>query len=477
VRGKGKINKAKVLLINPGISGDARYGKFKDVGSYLPPYGLLSIAAVLEEHGCIIKVIDADARVPLSDNEIKNIISNFQPNIIGITAYSIGRNQLIELANSIRTYSSALIVTGGPHVISLPDDLAEYDCFDMLVYGEGEYVMLDIARYSIDEESIENIDGIMYRKDGEVIKNRPRAYIQDLDTLPYPAFHLLDNLFDYRPMQLLYKKPPVLTLIVGRGCPFECIFCKPIWGRSVRLNSAEYIMGLVKKVVADYGIREILFYEDSFCLSKERVMDLCDMLIEADMGLIWSCSANVRTLDKETLGKMKEAGCWLISVGIESGNDEVLKFINKPVTVEEVRLVCAWANDIGMKVRGFFMLGHPIDTKETIKQTIDFALELPLHTVNFCIMTLMPGTKARQIAHKYGKVNYDYSLGTGHPGETLSFVPEGLTSEYLSKMQRKAYKSFFVRPVQAWRLLKGVDSVEDIKKYWKLCVAFVKLYL
>lgn len=468
-------NSCKILLINPRISDEVRYGKFKGVGSYLPPYGLLSIAAVLEQHRHIVKVLDADFKNGPTLNDLKRAITDFDPHIIGMTAYSIGRDQVIQTARQIKSFSSALLVVGGPHVICLPEDLAECDAIDLLAFCEGEYAMLDIAQHCLGKKALSQIDGILYRENGRSVKNQSRDYIRDLDTLPYPAFHLLDNLHDYKPTPLLYKKSPVSTLIFGRGCPYNCIFCGSIWGKKVRLNSAPYALGLIKKMVRDFGIREIMFYEDSFCVDKGRVSELCDLLIQEDLDIRWTCSANVRTLDKPLIAKMKDAGCWLISIGIESGNDEVLKFIRKPVRLGEVRKVCQWADEVKIKIRGFFMLGHPIDTKETIRETIDFAKSLPLFTINFCILMLTPGSKVREMADDYGETNYDYGLATGHPGETLSFVPKGLTSEYLKKMQKRGYREFFLRPIQIWRLLKAIDSLEDIKKYFRLVVAFIRL--
>lgn len=469
--------KCKILLLNPRISGDVRYGKFKSVGSYLPPYGLLCIAGFLEQKKHIVKIIDADTQKGLTLDDIQKIINDFTPDIIGMTAYSIARKQVIDTAKFIKSISSSLIVVGGPHVIVFPEDLTECDCIDILAYGEGEHIMSDIAEYYLSLKDISQIDGILYRRDGNVIKNKSRELIDDLDTLPYPAYHLLDNLGDYKPMQLLYKRLPMVTLITGRGCPFNCIFCNSIWGKKIRLNSPEYIIGFVKKMVREHDIKEILFYEDTFLINRERTNKLCDVIINENIKIIWSCSANIRTVDKPILQKMKQAGCWLISFGVESGNDEVLKFIKKPSSVEEARKACQWADEVGLKVRGFFIIGHLVDTRETIRETINFAKALPLFTVNICIMQLLPGSKVREIAHNYGEVNYDLSLGTGHPGDIMSFVPKGLTVKYLKKMQRHAYFEFFVRPVQIWRLLKSIDSIEDIKKYFVLFTTFLRLYI
>lgn len=335
-----KYSKTKILLLNPNISSDIRYGKFKDVGSYLPPYGLLSIAAVLEQHGYTVKVVDADSKKGLTFNDLRKIIECYVPDIVGLTVYSIGRDKAVETAKFIRSKTNVLMIAGGPHITLVPEDLSQYECFDILAVGEGENTMLDISSYYSNEKDLNQINGIIFKINGKIIKTSPRDYIENLDSLPYPAFHLLYNLYDYKPMQLLYKKSPGLTLILGRGCPHSCIFCNSIWGKKVRLNSAFYIFNLMKKMIREFGIKEIMFYEDTFCINRKRIFKLCDLIIKEKMDIAWSCSANIRGLDKPLLSKMKEAGCWLISVGIESGSDKILKFIKKPSTTMEVRNVC-----------------------------------------------------------------------------------------------------------------------------------------
>jgi radical SAM superfamily enzyme YgiQ (UPF0313 family) len=447
------------------------------VGSYLPPYGLLSIAAILEKYGHIVRIIDADSRDGVSLEEIKIEIGNFKPEIIGMTCYSIGRHSLIKTSEYIREISPAIQIVGGPHVTVVPEDLCNYETIDLCVYGEGEETIIDIINYYLAKKKLTGIKGTVYRQDGQIIKAPPRGLIPDLDVLPYPAYHLLYNLHDYRPMQLIYKRRPVVTLVCGRGCPYNCIFCTNIWGKKVRFNSAEYIFGLIKKMVCDFGIKEIMFGEDSFALDKSRLSKLCDLIIEEKINFSWTCSCNARSLNKRLLHKMKQAGCWLISIGIESGNDEVLKFIRKPVRIKEARQVASWADEVGILLNGLFMINHPIDTKGTIRQTINFAKELPLFTASFSILFLKPGSKVREIAHEYGTVNYDYCLSTGHPGKTLSFVARGLSAKYLKSMQRRAYAEFFIRPKQIWRLIRAIDSWEDFRKYCELALTFFMLFI
>lgn len=467
----------KVLLINPQISGKKRYGIYAAVGSYQPPYGLLSIAAVLEKNNFDVKIMDADSRKGIPLDELIKQTQDFAPDIIGMTAYSIGKDNLLYTAETLKGKLDVPIIVGGPHVMTFPEDLTKYSFIDFLCNGEGETTALELLQAIRDKKGYDNIKGITYKKDRNPVRTLDREFIEDLDSLPYPAFHLLDNLKEYTPTPLMYKRLPILMLTTSRGCPYSCIFCNSIWSKKYRFNSAEYVIDMIESAVKKYGFKEIMFYEDTFCLDKERVFKICELLRQKKLDITWSCSAHVNHLTKEMLIEMKRAGCWIISIGIESGNQAVLDFIKKSTKLEKIREVTNWAEEAGIKLRGFFMLGHLIDTKETIQQTIAFAMSLPLFTVNFTIMQLLPGSKVREIAHEYGAADYDVALGTGHPGDRLSFIPSGLTKEYLKSSQKRAYRKLFLRPIQIWRLLSSITGFQDISKYFLLFKTFIKVML
>jgi len=466
----------KILLIAGSIAGEERYGQFEEMGSYLPPYGLLCIAAVLEQNGFEVKILDTE-KVEMTFEQLSQVITEYSPDLIGMTVYSIGSKQVIATAEAIKKKFKIPIVAGGPHAMIYPDDLAQYQCFDYLVTGEGEYTMLELAQTLESKGDLRKVPGIIFGKNGQIVRTPDRPYIDNLDELPFPAFHLLEGRNDYAPSALIYKKKPLFALITSRGCPYRCIFCRSIWSRHWRANSAKYVVDMVEYVINNFGVKEITFLEDVFTLNKKRVLEICSLIKKRQLKFSWSCSAVVRTLDKELMKVMKDSGCWMISCGIESGNDEVLKFIRKPLTTDMVRRAISDMDEVGIRPRGYFMIGHLVDTKETIRQTIDFAKSLPFYSVNFNIMHLSPGSEAREIAHKYGKVNMDLSLCSGYCGKGLSFVAHGLTAEWLYDTQKRAFREFFLRPIQIWRLLKTISGIEDVKRYWVSFKAFVKLYL
>lgn len=466
----------KVMLISAAVRGEDRYGVLEEVGAYLPPYGLCCLASVLEKEGHEVKILDS-ARYGLAQSEISMQIGNFKPDLVGISVYSIGASHAVKTAEAIKDeFGDIPIVVGGPHVTVYPDDLAQYsNLFDYLVVGEGEYTLLELAEAVSNGGDLNEIKGLYFRQNGKVVKNMPRPLMENLDELPFPAFHLIDNIESYTPQLLVYKKRPVITLVTSRGCPFACIFCNSVWTRKWRANSAEYVVDLVEYAIKKFNAKEINFQEDTFALKKERVLEICRLMKERNLDIIWTASVNLKTLNREVIRAMKDAGCWLVSCGIESGNDEVLKFIRKSINKETVKRVTGWLDEADIKIRGYFMMGHLTDTKETVEETVAFAKSLPLYTMNMSILYLSPGSQAREMADAYGVVDTSLGLGTGYPREDLSFVPNGLTKEYLSDRQKKAIQEFYFRPRQVVRLLSAIEGFEDIKRYAILTKTFMKL--
>ena len=468
----------KVLLIHPPLTGEERYGKFKEVGSYLPPLGICYIASILEKKDVNVKIIDG-LRVNYSDEDICMMAKRYSPNYIGITVVSIAYFRAVELAGMLKKqFSDIPIIIGGPHVTIFQEMALDCPYFDYGVIGEGEITFPELIEALSNNDDISTVNGILYKENNNVFKTLPRPFIENLDTLPLPARHLLPPLNIYRPTAMVYKQLPVTSMITSRGCPYNCIFCNRIFGKRYRFNSAEYVVHEIETLAKNYGIKEITIYEDNFTVNKERIFKICDLIKKRQIHISWSCCANVNTLNKEILMDMKDAGCWLLSIGIESGSEEVLKFIKKDISLEKVRQVAQWSKEIGIQLRGYFMIGHPIDTKKTIRKTINFAKSLPLHTVNFCLQYLVPGSELYEIAPNYGETCYDFRMVTGHPSrDELPFIPKGLTREYLHIAQKRAYREFYLRLSQLFRMIKVVDSWNDIKKYLSMLRTFIRITL
>ena len=459
----------KVTLINPPMTLEERYGKFARAGSSLPPLGLAYIAATLEKNGIEVHIIDGTV-MNFKNKSLENRISSIKPDIIGVTALTPTLYRSYEVINtSKKILPESLMVIGGPHTSLFPKDvLQENTNIDVSVYGEGEHTLLELVRnienYGKNNgKSFENVKGIVYRNNGKIIKNEPRPYIGDLDTVPFPSRHLLP-MNEYRPALYQIKRSPNTNIIASRGCPFSCTFCsKGVYGKKFRTRSPENVIVEIENLIEKYGIKELLFWDDTFTVNKQWVEDFCDLLQSKNFDLTWSCSSRVNKVDKALLQKMKNAGCWSIFYGIEAGSQELLNNIDKGITLQEVRNAVKWAKDVGIEVRASFMLGLPGETKELAKKTIRFAKELDPDFAQFNITTPYPGTELNKNAGQYGKIlSHDFSKYTIW---SPIFIPTGITSEDLTKLHHQAYVEFYLRPTYILKRLMKIRSFSDIKVY------------
>ena len=268
---------------------------------------------------------------------------------------------------------------------------------------------------------------------------------------------MIPDISVYNPPPCNYKEQPVINLITTRGCPNQCTFCdRSVFGRLLREHSAAGLADEIEMAVRELGAREIAFVDDTFTLRPERIRESFSILDERDIRLPWTCMSRINTVDFDLLRFMKEHGCWHISFGIESGNDEILKLIKKNVSLSQARDVIGWCRDLGIRSKGFFIVGHPGETEETIEQTIRLALELPLDDIVVPINTPTPGTQQYLDAGEYGTlVTGDWRLfNCWNP----VFVPRGLTKETLLAKHREFYRRFYLRPRILWRYLLSFIS-------------------
>lgn len=450
-----------------------------------PPLGLAYVAAALEKADFNVHLIDAPA-YGYSDEDVIRIIKEHASRVIGITAMTPSANKSIELIRKIKAaIPDAFIFMGGPHATLMPLEILEkVKEVDVVVVGEGEMTTPELmaavkkARTElreINEKELMQIKGIAYRKNGILpVTTAHRELIEDLDSLPMPAYHMLE--FEkYRPYPPHGIKMPYMAMMTSFGCPFFCIYCsKPIYGRTYRARSPDSIIAEIKHL-KERGIKEILFYDDTFTMNRERTMELCNKLIEQKVNIHWSCETRVNLVDEELLTKMKESGCYIISYGVESGNDHLLKILKKGITLDQVRNAFKITRKVGILTVGYFMLGVPEETLETADNTIKFATEIGADFVQFSICTPFPGTELFEMAKKDGLDADDWdnfiyvsTSGAKKPMMTL----KNITPEQLRKLHKQAYMRFYLRPSyiirRALRLdqfkinLNGVRMLKDL---------------
>ncbi|MEL6344650.1 MAG: radical SAM protein [Myxococcota bacterium] len=479
----------RIILINPPIDSVLENGNVSPVTQYLfynsAPLGILYIAAVLEQAGHTVAVIDAAAELLNAEATVQRVEA-FQPDLIGVGSFTVTFETTRKLGDLLKfSLPHVPIVLGSYHVTLVPEEAMSHKCFDVGVLGEGEFTMLELTEYYAGERTLESVQGICYRVHDDAdprgwhLHTTPtRPKFKDLDQLPFPARHLLPPNI-YTPIPVDDHAAPKFAMVTSRGCPHACAFCQK--SRSgYRSHSPEYVVDEIEHLIRDYGVQDIAFVDSLFCSNKRRVHAICDEIIRRGLQdkFSWTCSARVEVVDKPLLAKMKAAGCWRTRFGVESGHDDVLDFISKGITTEKVRQAITAADEVGLRPKAFFMVGHMPDTRDRILSTIEFAKSIPLHDVTVQINTLLPETPQLDIwkreGYKWGRVVNASTDETSFWEPT--FVPWGLESDDLIELHRKFYREFYLRPVTIARHLENIKSWRDVAKYAQAASLFSFLF-
>jgi radical SAM superfamily enzyme YgiQ (UPF0313 family) len=407
----------------------------------------------------------------MSVEEIGNWIVRDRLDLVGVTMLTPMYHRSLEVLRQARKVSPAIrTVVGGPHATVLPEQtLEEIPELDFAVIGEGEAAMVELVEALEGKRTLDSVTGLAYRKNGHVTVNPPRPPLMDLDQLPPPARHLLP-MEAYRMTRSRTRAKHCYTVSVARGCPFRCAYCFRTFGRAFRPHSPARIIQEMSLLVGQYGANEINLEADTITLNRSFILDLCRALGESGFSrkVQWTCESRVDTVNEEILRAMKEAGCWQISYGVESGSQRLLNLIEKGITLEQVEKTFALTKKLGITIRAFFMLGLPTETREESWQTIRLARKLNAEWSQFTITVPFPGTKLYELAKAEGALRStswkDFKTYGGWTEGDLVYVTKGRSAAELKALQRKALKSFYLRPAVFWRFLKSIRSVDQFKE-------------
>ncbi|MBL6970661.1 MAG: cobalamin-dependent protein [Desulfobacterales bacterium] len=438
---------ASIFLANAPYSLNDRYGKLAPVGATLPHLGLLMLGAVLREMGHKVRIIDASAQ-GLSYEQTLAKAKRFEPDIVALTAVTPSLLKTVKLAEMMKkALPTVPVVIGGPHFTAVPEQtLLDYPVFDYGVFGEGEATLKELVEALSAGRSPMEIAGVVFREKGRVIFCASRPVIKDLDSLPFPAWDLLDEFpGHYHPALFKYKKLPSTHIISARGCPNKCIFCDTsVFSRQVRFHSAEYVLEMIGWLVKNFGLREIILEDDQFLINKGRVAEICEGLLKANWGISWCCSGRVNSVnDIELLKLMKRSGCWQINYGIESGSQEILDFAKKGTTIAQIVNAVRLTNEAGILSKGYFIFGLPRETEQSMRNTINFAKSIPLNDMSIFTLTPFPGSEMFDIAEQHGTVEKDFEKMNLLD---IVYVPKGLSKKKLLHYQQRFMKEFYLRP-------------------------------
>ena len=470
----------RVLLINPPLDAVLRNGHVSPVTAFLffnsAPLGLLYIAATLLEAGHQVDVIDAAAERLDVPGTVRRAEA-FRPDVLGLGSTTVGFQSAVELAEALKgALPSVPVVLGGHHVTLLPDDAMAHRCFDIGVLDEGEHAMVELVEHYRGVKALEDVHGLVLLGDDGQLKRTPaRAKFEDLDALPMPARHLIPPEL-YRPIPIDEHGLPKVAMITSRGCPHRCVFCQKA-ASGYRSHSVDRIVAEMEHVVRDLGAKDLAFVDSLFCVSKKRVWSICDEMIRRRIGISWTCSSRVEVVDQPLLQRMVDAGCWRTRFGIESGSVKVLDFISKGITKDMIRGAITAAHEVGLRPKAFFIVGHLVDDRDTVLETIEFAKSIPLHDITVQINTVLPRTRQSEIfaehGDKYGRIISDSTDLTSFWEPT--FVPWGLESSDLIELHRRFYREFYLRP-QIWRWHLGeIHTPRDVMKYLQAAGLFAFL--
>lgn len=463
----------KILFVNPPLSLEERYGDMAESGTTTPPLGLCLLAGITRDKGYETSILDAEV-LRLSFKETFDKIKKKDPHYICITAVTISILNAAKLAKMIKEVMKKPLIIGGPHLTAVPiETMNRFKEFDIGVVREGENTIIELFYALENNKSLEDVNGLIIRQGEELKLTQPRDFIKDMDRLPMPAWDLLPDLTKYyKTPTFSFGRSPATSLITSRGCIGQCLFCdRQVFGNVIRGYSSEYIINMIKHLQENYGIKEVIIHDDAFVILRKRLIEFCNTVINEKMDITWSCNARVDLVNPDILNLMKHAGCWQIGYGIESGRQSILDFIKKGTKLEHIEKAIKWTKKAGIRTRGFFMMGYPTETEESIRETIDFAKRIPVDDFQITFFTPLPGSEAHAIVKNYGEFDYDWSkMSMWEP----IFIPKGLTKEKLIKFQKMAFREFYFRPKIIFSYLENLKSLENIVKLIKGGISLLK---
>jgi radical SAM superfamily enzyme YgiQ (UPF0313 family) len=425
-----------------------------------PSLGISYIASYLESNGIQVKIFDANYNT-WTDHQTVEFVAAYKPDIIGLSSMTHEISMAHTIASLLRLrLPNAPTVIGGCHITALPKEtLKEFINFTYGIYGEGEQTLLALVRAIQDgtEDGLSAINGLVYRGTHDIIVNpaRDRLSSQELDALPYPAFHQY-----YKDTQLLTGKDDCYVMISSRGCPYNCVFCMQVLGREVRRRSAENVVQEMEYAIDHYSAHTIYFLDEILLFNDQLTYDTLELMIQRKIPnrIQWRGLTRVNLVSEKLIKKAKEAGCFSLEIGIESGSDEILKRINKRITVKQAEEAVKIIKKAGISVEANFILGHPYETLETVKATINLAARLNPNMIAIGVMTPYPGTKIYEMAQNgeggYRLLTKDWTKYDKYGGRALEL--DGLPLKELEKWQRKGLLNFYLKNFRFLDLFKFI---------------------
>ena len=426
-----------------------------------PHLGLGYVAASLREAGFDVELLDAEA-LTIDLRETVDRVKRSRPLYVGLSADTTRVKSAAKVAEGLKQAGiGAPTVIGGYHCTVLPErTLREFGAFDFGVVGEGERPAVELAERLAGDEAPTDVAGLVHRAESGVVVNPPLPTLRDLDRLPFPAW----DLFPLERYQAHYRRErEVLELPVntGRGCRGTCSFCARIGGQEVRRRTADSVMAELETNVSRYHADAVVFFDETFTAEPDFVETLCRHMVRAGLPrhMYWLCMTRVDAVTPTLLRCMSEAGCRYVALGIESGDPAILRRAGKPIDHRQVRAVVSAAQRVGIQVDTFFVLGLPGETRDSLRRTVEYAVEIDPDWATFFTLIPYPGTEVYESARRGENglrlLTEDWDEYGIQLGRALAL--DGLPREQLTREQLRAYVRFYLRPGKLENLLRMVD--------------------
>jgi len=432
------------------------------------PTGLLYLAAVLEQAGHAVTVLD----YVIERYDVERLarrIKEIDPDLAGINCFSFDIHPAFVIARTVKEVSPRVhVVMGGPHPTGLPEHVLASRFVDSVVVGEGEETVKSLAHTLGAGGSLRSVRGLVYKDGAETVYNDPRAFVDDVNTIPFPAYHLinLDKYYEFPdPHGMVTRHSRFMSILTSRGCPFSCTYCHNTFGKRFRARSPENVVGEMELLYHRYGVREFHIEDDAFNVDIGRAEKILDMMLEKGLRVTMQFPNVIRAdrMTESLVRKLKKSGTFMVAIGIESASPNILRQIKKSLDLEKISEAVRLLVKHRILAWGYFMIGFLHETREEIAMTVAFACRLKLHFASFSIVVPFPGTelfeqvKERIDMESYFSARVTYSL----PQIQLSDVP---LSE-IGEVKKKALRAFYT----PWRILRialMIHSARDVAFYW-----------
>jgi anaerobic magnesium-protoporphyrin IX monomethyl ester cyclase len=436
-----------------------------------PPLGLGYLASYLKKKGIDAVLIDG-LKENLEPGELVEKICSYKPDAVGITCLTTFYSEATDLSRRLKERGIKCIM-GGPHPTFLPYQTLIDSKADYAVCGEGEIALSCLAKNGYVNNGIRGVYSLENLKNASQQVEKAEI-VENLDSLPFPDWEQMDpRTYPKAPHGALAKRFPVGVLMTTRGCPYECVFCASpgLYDRRIRFRSPENVLEEMELLTRDYGVREIHFEDDNLTLKREHAEKICRLIKEKKLDITWACPNGIRAdkVDEELIGLMAESGCYYFAYGIESANPGILKKIRKNETIGDIEKAITIAHKKGISCQGFFIFGLPGESKETIRESIDFAKRAKLSRAQFCVLDILPGSELWNSLQ--GKFTPQWNKESFLEPE---WIPESLTRQDLVSAQKRAFYEFYLRPGTLYGMLRLVNR-EQIRFLAKRIRAYARL--